>query len=404
MAQSFIQIETRTGPPTGFALFELGFRPFFLFGGLFAVLSILAWMGIYLFSVPLIAEPIGGVFWHAHEMIYGFVVAVIAGFLLTAVSNWTGADGYRGVGLALLLLSWLLPRIALLFSGPLAIAVAALFDSLFMLGLVVIFSRPVFQVKQWKQMGILSKLILLWVTNLLFYAGTLGQLEQGMEWGIYGGLYVTLGLLFAMARRVVPFFIQNAVKESFKARNVLWLDMASMILFLLWAVLDIFYAEYGNAIAALSVALVLIHLLRLQGWHTPGIWKAPLLWSLYVGYLFLVAGFALKAMAIWTNTSQAMALHAFAYGGLGLMILGMMARVVLGHTGRSVLQPSKVIGPMLGLLLLGALARVFLPLLDAGHHTLWMGLSQVLWMIAFAVFVVLHAPMLLRPRIDGKRG
>ncbi len=404
MAQTFLQIETHSGPRSGFALFEYGFRSFFLAAAIFAVFSVLLWMGALVFALPLLDDPLSNLHWHAHEMIYGFTMAIIAGFLLTAVSNWTGVPGFRGVGLAVLTLCWLLARLALLLPALWSVAFAAVFDTLFLLGLIMVFSRPVFQVRQWKQIGLLSKLLLILLTNLLFYAGVFGGVEQGIEWGIYGGLYVVLGLLFAMVRRVVPFFIQNGVKESFKARNWLWLDMASMTLFLLWAILDVFFADYRDVIAGLSVALVFIHLLRVQGWYTPGIWRAPLLWSLLLGYLFLIAGFALKAAAVWLGSSEMAVLHAFAFGGVGLIGLGMMARVVLGHTGRNVFDPPKIVGPMLAILALGAIVRVFLPLFDVQHYLWWMGLSQVLWVAAFVVFLWVYAPMLIRPRIDGKPG
>lgn len=154
----------------------------------------------------------------------------------------------------------------------------------------------------------------------------------------------------------------------------------------------------------MSVALALIHALRLQGWYTPGIWKAPLLWSLFIGYLFLIAGFVLKAAAIWLGSAEALALHAFAVGGVGLIGLGMMARVVLGHTGRNVFDPSKIVSPMLALLVASSFVRVFLPLLDETHYAWWLGISQILWVVAFAIFLWLYAPMLVRSRIDGKPG
>jgi uncharacterized protein involved in response to NO len=405
VAQSFLQIESRSVAPNKFALFEYGFRPFFIAAGLFAIVSILLWMGVTLYAMPLMgSEAVGDLHWHAHEMIYGFSMAVIAGFLLTAVSNWTGVAGFRGTGLMLLTMCWLAARVALLFPSMLAIQLAAMFDTLFLLGLIVVFAWPAFRVRQWKQLGIFAKLLLIFATHFLFYAGVLGVLEQGTTWGIYGGLYVVLGLLFAMVRRVVPFFIQNGVKEDFKARNWVWLDVGSMVLFLLWSILDVFFPEYGSVIAGLSVALVLIHVLRLQGWYTPGIWKAPLLWSLFIGYLFLIAGFVLKAAAIWLGSSEMLALHAFAVGGVGLIGLGMMARVVLGHTGRNVFDPPKIVNPMLVLLAAGSVVRVFLPLLNETHYIWWLAISQSLWLAAFAIFLWLYAPMLVRSRVDGKPG
>lgn len=281
--------------------------------------------------------------------------------------------------------------------------IAAVADLLFALGLIAGVSRPVVQAWQWKQFGIITNLCLMPLSNVVFDSGVLGYLDSGAVWGLYMGLYLILALVFAMARRVVPFFIEHGVDEPFSARNRRWVDTGSMVLFLAWAIIDVF-TQQAYLVAWLSLPLFMFHVVRMRDWYTPGIWKAPLLWSLYLGYGFLVLGFLLKTMSIWWGISPPPTLHAFAFGGIGLITIGMMSRVALGHTGRNVFDPPKALGPMFVLLVLGALTRVFAPLLDVTHYTLWIGASQVLWMLGFGLFSAVYLPMLIRPRVDGRPG
>ena len=396
-----LKIDTARPVPR-FALFQLGFRPFFFAAGLFGVIAVGLWMLDYVFHIPLHPRALPPTIWHAHQMLYGYTLAVVAGFLLTAVGNWTGVTSFKGLPLGLLLLLWLTARVAIYLPDQ-GIRIAALADGLFLLGLFVGVVYPVFRTRQWKQVGILSKIALLLISNGLFYAGALGTLEHGMHWGLYGGLYLVLSLVFMMARRVMPFFIERGVEEQFQPRNRRWLDMASLFLVLAWAVLEVF-TQYLQAIAWLSLILFCLHALRLYDWHTPGIWRRPLLWSLYLGYGLLVAGFALRTLSVWGGVSPLIALHAFAYGGIGMITLGMMSRVALGHTGRDVFAPPTSLGPIFALLAAGALCRVLLPLLDMSHYLWWIALSQLAWMGAFAGFSLIYIPMLSLPRVDGRPG
>jgi uncharacterized protein involved in response to NO len=157
-------------------------------------------------------------------------------------------------------------------------------------------------------------------------------------------------------------------------------------------------------VALLSAVLAGLHLLRLAGWYTRGIWRIPLLWVLFAGYGWLIVAFVLKAAVYFPGVSPYLALHAFAYGGIGMITLGMMARVTLGHTGRDLSSPPAVLTPAFAILFAGTVTRVLVPLLDPGHYTAWIGLAQGLWIIAFALFVWAFIPMWLQPRVDGKPG
>jgi uncharacterized protein involved in response to NO len=386
-----------------FVLFELGFRPFFLAAGMFAVIGMLLWGLAYLFSVALPLAGLPPVVWHGHEMIYGYAIAVVAGFLLTAVSNWTGIRTWRGTRLATLLILWFVARIAWFIPFEFSLPLSAVADLLFMLGLIASVSLPVIRVRQWKQLGLLSKLWLILVANGLFYAGAMGYLDQGVRWGLYLGLYLLLALVFVMARRVLPFFIERGVEEHFVPRNRRWVDIASLVLFLIWSLLDVFTRQ-TMLVGWLSIGLLGLHAVRLYDWHTPGIWKKPLLWSLYLSYVFITFAFLLKVLSVWQGLSPYLVVHAFGVGGLGLMTVGMMSRVALGHTGRNVFDPPRVLTPLFSVIVLAMLARVMLPVIDSAHYTLWIGLSQALWMLGFAVFSAVYIPLLVQPRVDGRPG
>jgi len=388
--------------PAGHALLNQGFRLFFLLAALFAVVAVLAWSGVYVLGWHWPRADFTALTWHAHEMIYGYTMAVIAGFLLAAVKNWTGVQTLHGVPLLLLGLAWLAARILMLVGDTVPPSLAALADGLFNLALTVVVAWPVFRVRQWQQLGMVSKLFLLACSNQLFYAGLLGFYPDGIRAGLYSGVYLVMALIFVMARRVLPFFIERAMDPPATPVNRVWLDRASLALFLVFWLIDILHPD-ALPVALLASVLCVLHGMRLSGWHVRGILGKPLLAVLYLGYGWLVIGFALKA-AVFAGIPPSLALHAFTYGGIGLFTLGMMARVTLGHTGRSVQQPPPVVGWSVIMLLAGVAVRVLLPLLDAGHYLWWVGLAQLLWVAAFAMFLVVFLPMWLGPRVDGQPG
>jgi uncharacterized protein involved in response to NO len=393
----------RQDEPGKSALFALGFRPFFLFAGVFSVLAVGVWLVVYLTGTPLLPARLSAAHWHGHEMVFGYAMAVVAGFLLTAVGNWTGTVTLSGRTLAGLFALWLAARLAFAVPGDPAFAAAAVADLLFGIALLIAITLPVVRARQWPQLGILSKAGLMVLANAVFFAGAFGVLDRGIEWGLGAGLYLLVALVFAMGRRVMPMFIERGVDEAATLRQRAWIDATSLVLFLLWVVLEVFF-HLPLWLSALSVVLLAIHGLRLYDWHTPGIWRKPLLWSLYLGYGFVLLGFALKAIAPWQPLAGMLASHAFAYGTVGLVTLGMMARVSLGHTGRNVFEPPAALGVLFAMAVVGALVRVVLPLAWPVHYAVWIGLSQALWLLAFAGFVWVFAPILWRPRIDGRLG
>lgn len=386
------------------ALHHLGFRPFFLLGGVFAVIAVAAWLWIlsYQGSLPH-GSALGLVQWHAHEMLFGYTLAVIAGFLLTAEGNWTGVQTLHGIPLLILAALWLLARIMPFVDHAQAVPIMAGIDLMFNVLLCLALLHPIVKVRQWKHLAIWGKVLLLLVANVLFYLGVFNQLVGGTQLGLYLALYIIVSLIMLMGRRVIPFFIENGVGYPVTLINHRWLDLGSLVLMLIFIILEVFVVSPMYA-AITAAVLAFLHTWRLVGWYTRGIWKKPLLWSLYLGYAWLVIGFALKAASYWSTFNPMLAVHAFAYGGIGMLTLGMMARVALGHTGRDVFNPPRILSVLFLLLFSGAVVRIVMPLLTSGSYAMWVMLSQLLWMTAFAGFVLIYAPMLVKGRVDGKYG
>lgn len=386
-----------------YAFLHLAFRPFFIGATGFAFLSTLLWMGIYGLGWTLQPKHFAPITWHAHEMIYGYSIAVIAGFLLTAVKTWTDGQTLNGYPLLSLFLFWIVARLSPFFSTIASIEIVALIDNLFILFLIVAVATPILKVRQWRNISMIALLLLLLAGNVVFYLGVLEIITNGIFIGLYSGLYLILTLIFIMGRRVIPFFIERGVGYPVKLKNWKWIDISSLVTFLLFWISDLIVLSLSIT-AGLAVLLFFIHGIRLFGWHTPGIWKKPLLWILYLAYTLIVVGFALKAIGIVYGISPYLAVHAFAFGGIGMMTLGMMARVSLGHTGRSVHDPPRSLNVIFITLFSGALVRVIVPLLDISHYALWIALSQTLWMGAFGMFLYIYFPILIYPRIDGRYG
>ncbi|MEK6662963.1 MAG: NnrS family protein [Pseudomonadota bacterium] len=397
-----ITIQNPVKPPHPFALFNLGFRPFFLLAGLFSIASILLWGSIFVYGWPAPRLPYSLSQWHAHEMIYGYAMAVVAGFLLTAVRNWTNLPTVTGLPLGGLTALWLAARVVGLVM-PQHVWLMAGLDGAFNLLLCVALAQPIIRAKQKQQIGILSKIVLLTLSNALFYLGALGYLEQGIAWGLYAGLYLIISLIFVMARRVVPFFIERGVGYEVVLQNRAWVDRSSIFLLLLFLISEVFLRWAGIA-ALLAALLVVVHGVRLYGWHTPGIWRKPLLWVLFVGYAAAVFGFLLKAVTPLMGLPPSLAVHAFAVGGIGMMTVGMMARVALGHTGRSIQEPIKSLPLIFFLLAAAFIARVLLPLAVPTHYLVWLAFAQVFWISAYALFLFIYLPILIKPRVDGMPG
>ncbi len=380
---------------------EMGFRPFFLGAGVFAVISMALWSAIYLFQLPVTIESITIFEWHAHEMFYGYAFAVITGFLLTSVRTWTHLPTAHGGTLLSLFLLWASARILFMF-GTTYIWIAAIFDIAFALSLTYILTQRIVKARQWKQMGIITKIVLITICNIFFDLGAFGVLEHGVAWGIYGGLYIVIALVLTMGRRVIPFFIERATGDAVQLFNSKWLDIPGMLFFLVFTVNEVFFGDPALS-AYMALALFIINAIRLIGWHNPIIWKQSLLWSIYLAFWMITLGFALFALPYFAapyfeGVSKFLAIHAFTVGGIAVITMGIMSRVSLAHTGNNVYRPPGAIAYALAAVLLSAVARIILPLLNLWPYELLIGLSQGLWIVAFLIFITTYAPILIRAK------
>lgn len=396
---SVVESNVNYGPP----IWRLGFRPFFLGASLLAIIAMAVWMAAYVYGVAFDFAGLTTNQWHAHEMLFGYAMAVIAGFLLTAIKNWTGITVLRGLPLFALFSLWLVARLLPLSGLPVSMIVIAVFDIGFMVLLMLACLRPVVIVKQYKQAGIISKLLLLALSNLVFYLGVAGVLVEGVQWGLYSALYMIIALIMVMLRRVMPMFIKNGIDGEYEAVNRFWLDMSSLVLLLVLWLLDVFTA-YEQLTAIIALALAVLHFVRLSGWYSNRIWSKPLVWVLVVAYGFIILGFALKAASVYLGVSVFLSIHALSVGGIGVLTIGMMSRVALGHTGRNVFEPPGIVFWSFACVVAGAVVRVVFPLFNMSLYVYWIGISQVLWMLGFAIFVYVYAPMLLSARVDGRDG
>jgi len=224
-----------------------------------------------------------------------------------------------------------------------------------------------------------------------------GAIDQGVRLGILGGLYLVLGLVLFMGRRVIPFFTERGVDDPVKLKNSRINDITTFILFPAFMISEMAFPNH-LAGALLAAGLFASNSIRLNGWHTLGIWIKPLLWGLFAAFLMINVGFLLRALMLVTALPQFLHIHAFTVGGIGIITISMMARVSLGHTGRDIYQAPVLMAVLLACIVLATFVRVFLPLMDPVNYDLWIMVAGIMWIIGFCLFSVIFIPMLLKPR------
>ncbi len=390
----------KSHPIFDYPLFALGFRAFFVLAGFAALVLIVFWNA--LFNGNLTAEHyFPDSYWHAHEMLLGYAVAVIAGFLLTAVKNWTGKATINGDQLASLCLLWLYGRILPFYAGLLPDAIIALVDFAFLPALAYQVSKPILETKQYKNLFFIGLLLLLAVGNGLIHAQMLGAQENWAATGIQLVVATIIILILIIAGRVFPFFTERGIPGTLIIKNPLLdnVSIASAVVVFALQLADI----SGHVLALAASIAVAANIARLSGWYVQRIWYVPLLWVLYVGYTWIISGFLLTLLAAYQLVPLSLALHAFTLGGIGVLTLGMMARVSLGHTGYA-LKASNAIAIAFILINVAALFRVLLPLAMPTWYETLIYISTLSWLAAFSLFIFVYAPILNRARIDGQDG
>ena len=382
-------------------VWRLAFRPFFLAGSLFAMLAIPLWIAAWTGFWPGFQPTGGWLSWHRHEMLFGFAMAIVAGFLLTAGQTWTGQPGVSGNKLMALAVVWLLARLGWLFGLPVALLIPL--DLLFMLGVTGLMARMLWKARQKRNYPIIAVLALMTAADVLVLCGVALGDDALQRQGVLAGLWLVAALMAIIGGRVIPFFTQRGLGRTEAVKPWLWLDVALLVGTGLIAVL---YAvgvalQQHVWLGVLFLGIAAGHLLRLARWYDSGIWRVPLLWSLHLAMLWLVV--AATGLALWNFgllDSSSSSLHALSVGSMSGLILAMIARVTLGHTGRPLQLPPGIVGAFV-LFNLGAASRVFL-ITEWPVIGLWA--AAICWALAFALYAWRYAPMLVTARVDGHPG
>lgn len=387
-----------------FALFDYGFRPFFLLCGLYALVIVPLWLFRFAHaSVPFGVLP--GVYWHAHEMLFGFIAAAIAGFLLTAVPSWTGSPGFAGRPLIIMVLLWLAGRVAMALADALPFWLAALTELAFLPALLTLLAPPIVRARN-RNLPILAVLTVLWLIDAAF----MRALQTGDMLLAAGAARVAIDLVLMLVvvigGRIVPAFTGNALRRlgvGVAPVSRGWLEVVAIGSVVAIAICDVFFPESiaAGALAALAAAA---HAARLAGWRSFRARGEPILWVLHVAYAWLPIGLALKACWLLGDVAWAAKWqHALTFGAFGTMILAVMTRASLGHTGRPLVVNRSIAVAYL-LMTLGALLRVFGGAWTPQYYLLALTLSGLAWCAAFLIFVWVYGPILMFPRLDGRQG
>jgi uncharacterized protein involved in response to NO len=384
--------------------FAYGFRPFFLAAGLYAVVALAAWAFVLRAGVaPFGALP--PLLWHGHEMLYGFIGAAVGGFLLTAVPSWTGTRGFAGRPLMLLAALWLAGRLAFAAAGLLSWAAIAALELAYLPVLGFLLGRAQRRERN-RTCPMLVIVTVLWGIDAAFLrsaaAGNLGAADLALRTGIG----VVLLLVTVIGGRIVPAFTANALRSRGKAADIrTWkpVEVAAIGAMALSVIVDaaVPMSAWAGAVAALAA---FAQALRLAGWRSLRTLDDPIVWVLHAAYAWLPLGLALKAVNLLAGAPWAAQwLHALTIGAAATMILAVMTRASLGHTGRP-LVVGRSIALAYALLLLAALLRVFGPSLLPVSYLGSVEAAALAWIAAFAIFSVVYAPVLMLERADGKPG
>ena len=381
----------------GAALLREGFRPFFLAAGLWAALAMPLWMAVWLgwLTLPTAFDPVT---WHGHQMLFGFVGAAIAGFLLTAVPNWTGRLPVRGWPLGLLAGIWLVGRLAVAFSEIIGVWTAAFLDLAFFLALFAVLLREIAAGRNWRNLPVVLIVCLLLVCNLLVHLEFVGAAETAAM-GLRLSIAVVGTLIALIGGRIVPSFTRNWLKKRGETvmpapfgrfdKLVIAVTLSAGVA---WAVAPDWPGSGGLCLLA-----GLGNAWRLSRWRGHRTGAEPLVWVLHLGYSWIPLGFVLLGLAVLLpDLPRSAALHALTSGAMGTMILAVMTRAILGHTGQALTAGGGTTA-IYGLVTLATLLRTLVSVFDPANATGLLA-AALCWFLAFGLFLVLYTPLLTRRR------
>ena len=383
-------------------LFAAGFRPFFASCALYAMVLMTAWIGVFTFGWTMAGSQPNN--WHAHEMIHGVVAAAISGFLLTAVPRWTGTRSLEGAGLLGLWLLWLAGRIGFWVTDTgaenLAGRIAEGIDLLFLPAIAVAVAWPIVKTGNRRNLLVVVVLAALFASNLMQGFAPLAQKANILA------LDLVLLLMAVIGGRIGPAFTRNwLIKRGLDAEAVqvhAWLDVLALGLVAVLALTTLFGAP-PPVVGSIALVAALAHLARLVEWQGWRAWRDPLVWVLHLGYAWIVVALLLRGIAGHTFALPwNVWIHALGVGAMGTLILGVMSRATLGHTGHELRLPAGG-WLMFVLITVAAVARTG-NAIDWFDHNISLTLAGLAWIAAFALFGLLFLPKLMRPRADGLSG
>lgn len=384
-------------PPSGFGLFNLGFRPFYLLAALLACAGMVLWLA-QLAGHAAPAGPVAGVHWHGHEMVFGFAVAVLTGFLFTAARNWTGLPTPSGLALGAIAALWIAGRVALLMAPE---PWAGFVDVAFLPVVAIALWLPLQRARNRNRLFV-GLLLLLAAANVVFHLAVAGIVAVSPSVPTRFGLYLVVTIVTIMGGRVIPSFTANAIPGA-RIRKSPALDRAAI----------------GSSIIALACIVVgapdvltgvlcgiaaMLHFMRVWNWNPASTRSVPILWILHLSYAWIPIGLALHALtALGLPIPVMLADHALAVGGVGGVIIGMITRTARGHSGLP-LQVGKFEIAAYVLVHVAAALRVLLPIAWPAGYPVALQAAGLCWSTAFALYLWVYAPFLVRPRLDGRPG
>lgn len=393
----FSEVKAAAQMQKGMPFLRLGFRPFYVGGALLAALIVPLWVAMFLGQLPL-TPAVPPLLWHAHEMLFGFAVAIIVGFLLTAGKAWTGLATPRGAWLGGLAVLWLAARVASLL-GPYALY--AVLDMALLPLVAAILLTLLLRARNYRNLPLALILALLASANLVFHLAVMGALNLPAITPLYAGLALIVMIECVMAGRVIPAFTM-AVTPGLKLSATVWVERVTLGATGLGLALWVFAPNGVLSLFVLALASVL-HVKRLASWRPALTVKRPILWILHAAYAWIPVGLGLLALAQIGLVPVSAGVHALAVGATGCLIIGMITRTARGHTGR----PLKASNPEVlayALVMTAAVLRVVLPLLAPGLLGVSLIAAAVVWSAAFLIYLWQFTPWLMSTRLDGKDG
>jgi len=379
----------------GPALFSHGFRPFFLFGAIYAGAMVPLWLTVFAghVSLPTAFAPRD---WHVHEMLFGYVGAVIAGFLLTAIPNWTGRLPFQGMALAVLFAAWVIGRVATTFSGLLGWQLAMALDTVFLALLAAAAGREIVAGRKWSNLKVVVIVSLLAMVNIAFHVEA--HLSGLADYSTRAGVALVVTLVCVIGGRIVPSFTRNWLARRAPGRLPVpfnRFDVVAMIVgtcvMAAWVA-----APSGRVVAGALGVAGLLHLVRLARWTGYRTFSDRLVLILHIAYAFVPVGFFLSALSALDLVGSGAGVHAWTGGAIGSMTIAVMTRASLGHTGQA-LSASVLTQGVYAAIVIAAVARVCAAL-DPSHSVPLLSVSGVAWAAAFFGFALAYSPLLCRAR------